>query len=84
MSYLILINMTVKNKKCRTFIVKAFLRIDQDDPEILAIYQDQLYALGQIIKQRDPELFKEIIRTWTSIWSVQKIKVEINRQTRKK
>jgi len=75
--------MTVKNRKCRTFIVKAFLRIDQDDPEILAIFQDQLFALGNLIKQRDEELFNEIIRTWTSEWTAQKIMVEVNRQGRK-
>jgi len=75
--------MTAKNRKVRNFIVKAFLRIDQDDPEILNIFQDQLFALGNLIKQRDEELFNEIIRTWTSEWTAQKIKVEINRQRRK-
>lgn len=72
-----------QNKKIRTFIVKAFLRIDQNDPEILASFQDQLFALGNLIKERDTELFDEIIRTWTSEWTAQKIKVEINRQRRK-
>jgi len=76
--------MTLKNRKVRNFIVKAFLRIDQDDPEILAIFQDQLFALGGLIKSRDENLFDEIIRTWTSEWTSQKIKVEINRQGRKK
>lgn len=75
--------MVVKNAKIRTFIVKAFLRIDQDDPEILASFQNQLFALGDLIKQRDEEMFNEIIRTWTSEWTAQKIKVEINRQGRK-
>ena len=75
--------MVSKNTKIRNFIVKAFLRIEQDDPEILAIFQDQLFALGNLIKQRDEELFSEIIRTWTSEWTAQKIKVEINRQRRK-
>jgi len=37
-----------------------------------------------MIKQRDEELFNEIIRTWSSEWSVKKIKVEVNRQGRKK
>jgi len=71
------------NQKVRTFIVKSFLRINQKDPEILSIYQNQLYDLGQIIKQRNEDLFNEIINNWTSEWSVQKIKVEINRQRRK-
>jgi len=82
-SCVILTNMSIKNRKVRNFIVKAFLRIDQDDPEILNIYQDQLFALGGLIKQRSPEIFDEIIRTWTSDWTAQKIKVEINRQRRK-
>jgi len=71
-----------QNKKIRTFIVKAFLRIGQNDPEILASFQDQLFALGNLIKQRDEELYNEIIRTWTSNFSSQKIKVEINRAKR--
>jgi len=74
--------MVTKNAKTRTFIIKAFLRIDQDDPEILSMFQDQLFALGNLIKQRDEELFNEIIRTWTSEYSSQKIKVEINRARR--
>jgi len=71
-----------QNKKIRTFIVKAFLRIDQNDPDILASFQDQLYALGNLIKQRDEELYNEIIRTWTSEWTSQKIKIEMNRTRR--
>ena len=74
--------MTRDNKKVRNFIVKAFLRIDQTDPEILAIFQDKLFALGNLIKQRDPELFDEIIRTYTNSYSSEKIKVEMNRSRR--
>ena len=69
-------------RKIRTFIIKAFLRINQNDPEVLAIYQDKLYELGDIIKQKDQELFDFIIRNWTDEYSSQKIKVEINRAMR--
>ena len=74
--------MVTKNAKIRSFIIQAFLRINQNESEVLSMFQDQLFALGNLIKQRDEELFDEIIRTWTSEWSTQKIKVELNRAKR--
>jgi len=74
--------MTRDNKKVRNFIVKSLLRINQNEPDILASFQNQLYDLGQMIKQRDEELFDEIIRTWTDEYSGEKIKVELNRNRR--
>jgi len=74
--------MAVKNAKIRTFIIKAFLRINQDDPEILAVFQNQLYDLGQIILQRQPDLYEEIIKLYTNESSSEKIKVELNRAKR--
>jgi len=74
--------MANKNNKVRSFIVNSFLEINQDDPEILAIFHDKLYGLGNIIKQRDSKLFDEIIRLYTDSNSNEKIKVKLNRTGR--
>jgi len=74
--------MTRVNARGREYIVSAFLGLGNDDAEILAIFHDKLYELGQIIKQRDPELFDEIIRTFVSAPSMEKIKVKLNRSRR--
>ena len=76
--------MVNKSYKVRSFIVKAFLGLSQDDADILAIFHDVLYSLGDIIKQRDPELYDEIIRTFADTLSTEKIKIEINRARRTK
>jgi len=62
----------------------AFLDLPSDDPEILAIYQDKLYALGQFIRQRSPELFDEIIRDYSDKHLDGKIKIELNKKRRTK
>ena len=46
------------------------------------VFNDKLYSMGDLIKQRDPELFEEIIRTMNDQISLKKIKVEINRAKR--
>jgi len=74
--------MTSKNNKGREFIIEAFLGLNNDDAEILAIFHNKLYELGQIIRQRDEELFNEIIRTFASGPSNEKIKIKLNRQRR--
>ena len=74
--------MTNQNKVVRDFIVKSFLRINQNEPEILAIYQEKLYELGDIIRQKDEELFNFIIRNWTDEYASEKMKIEINRAKR--
>lgn len=63
--------------------MRAMLRINQDEADILSVFQNQLYDLGQIIRQRDEELFEEIVRIWTDEYSNRKIKIELNRQRRK-
>jgi len=65
-------------------MLNALLNLGNDAPEVLAIFNDKLYSMGDLIKQRDPELFEEIIRTMNDQISLKKIKVEINRQGRKK
>ncbi len=73
--------MVSKNDKVRGFIVEAFLGLGNDDSD-LAIFHSQVYSLGQIILQRDKELFDEIIRTFASKPSLEKIKVKLNRSRR--
>lgn len=72
------------NHKVREVIVNAFLGLPNKDAEILAIFHDKLYDLGQIIKQRDSELFEEIIRNYTDDMSREKIKIKTNRARRAK
>ena len=76
--------MTRQNIKVKDFITNALLGINQNDPEILAIFQNKIYDLGQIIKQRDLDLYNEIIRLYTNPYVSQKIKIKLNRQRRKK
>lgn len=57
--------MTKKAKESRKFVVNAMLRIS-NDIEFLAYVEDQIFMLGGIIKQRDPQLFEEIIRSLDS------------------
>lgn len=75
--------MTSKNEKGRKYIVESLLGIADDGPEVLAIYHEQLYQLGQIIKQREPLLFDEITRTFANETAMAQIKVKLNRQRRK-
>jgi len=62
----------------------ALLNLPNDNLELLGIFKDKLYQLGQIIKQRDPDLYDEIIRIYTDTCSSEKIKIELNRARRNK
>ena len=73
---------TRKNQHVRKFILNAFLGLPNDDAELLAIFQDKLYELIQIIRQRSPELYDEIIRHYTDTTSSEKLKIELNRARR--
>jgi len=70
--------------RVRDFMLRAMLGLVNDEPELLAIFNDKLYGLMNIVKQRDEELYNEIIRIYTSTNCREKIKVEVNRQGRKK
>ena len=74
--------MVSKNQKVRSFIVRSFLGLSDDNAELLALLHDDLYELGNIIKQQDEEMFDLIIRTFADTLSTEKIKVELNRTRR--
>ena len=74
--------MTNKNMRVRDFMLRAMLGLSNDEPELLAIFSDKLYGLMNIVKQRDEELYNEIIRFYTGTTSSEKIKVELNRNRR--
>ena len=75
---------TTQNYNIRKFMLNAFSGLGSSDAEILAIFHDKLYELGQIIKQRDEELFNEIIRHYSSEEMDRRLKVELNKARRNK
>jgi len=76
--------LTKQNLIVKQFMLNALLNLGNDAPEVLAIFNDKLYGLGDLIKQRDPELFDEIIRTISDQVTLKKIKIQMNRSRRTK
>jgi len=74
--------MTRQNHRVRGFIAESFLGLSQDDSDLLAIFHDQVYQIGQIIKQRDESLFEEILRIYTNPTSLEKLKLKVNKSRR--
>ena len=70
-----------QNKEIQTFLVKALLGLPIDkELELFATIHRTIEGLGEIIKERNPELFQELIRYYDSSSIKPKAKLEIKKQ----
>ncbi len=70
--------MMSNNKVIQTFLVKALLGLPIDkELELFATIHQKLQGLGEIIREKNPELFEEIIRYYDSASIKPKTRLEI-------